>query len=112
MSSFDFCHRYDDVIIDYRINVLIPITFFVDVMLTSISLVTSQLLGFVTVIVTSVSFAVLTFILCFSDCCFVMFSYRRVDPGVQSGNKTQIFYSEGDVRVSDADNLEFQPVAG
>ena len=33
-----FCHRYDDVIIDYRINFFNPINLFVDVKPTSISL--------------------------------------------------------------------------
>ena len=39
-------------------------------------------------------------------------SSRRVEFGFQSGHETQFFFSEGDIRESDADSLLSQLVVG
>ena len=95
--------RYDDVILDYRINFLILITFFVDVLLTSISLVVTN------------------FMFChrYDDINLVVsisppfqiaverkkkMSSRRVESGFQSGgHETQFVFSDGDIQESDVD---------
>ena len=67
-------------------------------MSASISLVINQLLGFVTVMMTSI-------LGLSSDCLFGKMTSPHVDLGAQSGNETQYVFSEGDVHPSDADNV-------
>ena len=101
--TFRICHRYDDVIVDYRINFLTLITFLS-------TLCRRQFHWYL---------ANFRFCHHYDDVRFSPFqiavekrkrmSSRRVESDF---HETQFLFSEGDIRESDADQLLSQPVVG